>query len=59
MPTIYYFDTNADNSDNFQVKLTWVQGLPKLCGKYGCPTTDTYDSSVAVRKSGCTDEEFM
>ena len=41
------------------MKLTWFQGLSKVCGKYGSPTNENYDSSVAVRKSGCTDKELM
>ena len=49
-PPIYCLDGSTDNSDNFQVKPTWVQGLLKVFGKYSCPTTETYDSSLAVRK---------
>ena len=59
MPTIYSFGSSAQNNYNFQVNPTWVQGLPKVHGKYVCPTTETYDSSVSLRKSGCTDKEFM
>ena len=59
MPHIYCFGSSADNSENFQVKPNWVQGIPKVRGKYGCPTTETYDSSVAVRNIGCSDEELM
>ena len=59
MPPIYFFISSADNSDNFQVKPTWVQGIPKVRGKYGCPTNKTYDSSVAVRKSGYTNKELI
>ena len=56
MPHIYCFGSSADNSENFQVKPNWVQGIPKVRGKYGCPTTETYDSSVAVSNIGCSDE---
>ena len=59
MTPSYFFSSSEENSDNFQVKYTWVQELPKLRGKYGCPTTETYESSVAVRKSGCTDKQLM
>ena len=59
MPPVYCFDSSAENQENFQVKPSWVNGLPKVRGKFGCPTTETYDSSVSVRKSGCTDEELM
>ena len=59
MPPVYCFDSSAENNENFQVKPSWVEGLPQVRGKYGCPTTETYESSVAVRKSGCTDEQLM
>ena len=59
MPPVYCFDSSAEKDVNFQVKPSWVEGLPKVRGKYGCPTTETYESSVAVRKSGCTDEQLM
>ena len=59
MPPIYLFDSSTDNIDNFQVKLTWVQGLPKVYGKYGLPTTKTSDSSVDVRNSGFKDKYLM
>ena len=41
------------------MKKSWVQGLPKVKGRYGCPTVEEWDSFVSVRKSGCTDEQFM
>ena len=59
MPPVYCFDSSAENNDKYQVKPSWVKGLPTVRGKYGCPTTETYESSVAVRKSGCTDEQLM
>ena len=58
MPPIYYFDSSAKNNDNFQAKPSWVNGLPAVQEKYGCPAT-TYESSVSVQKSGCTDEQLM
>ena len=54
MHPIYFLDSSAENSENFQVKPTWVQGLPKVRGKYGYPTTNNSDSSVDVRNSGYT-----
>ena len=45
MPHVYYFDSSAENNGNFQVKPSWVNGLPQVRGKYGCP--ETYESSVA------------
>ena len=59
MPPIYHLDSSADNSEYFQVKPTRFQGIPKVRGKYRFSTAETYDSSVAVRKSGCTDKDLM
>ena len=56
---IYCFDSSAYNSDNFQVKPNWFQGIPKVCGKYVWPATETYDSNMALRKSVFTDESLM
>ena len=59
LPPVYCFDSGAGNKENFQVKFAWVDGLPTVRGRYGCPTTETWQSSVSVRKSGCTDEELL
>jgi hypothetical protein len=59
LPPIYCFDTKAQTEDKFQLKQSWVQGLPKVKGRYGCPTVEEWDSFVSVRKSGCTDEKLM
>ena len=47
MPPVYCFDSSTENNENFQVKPSWVEGLPQVQGKYGFPTTETYESSVA------------
>ena len=59
MPPLYCFDSSATNEENYQVRPDWVEGLPRVRGKYGCPTTQSYESFVAVRKNGCTDEQLM
>ena len=59
MPPVYYFDSGAANEENFQVKPSWVEGLPKVRGMYGCPTTELYESHISVRKSESTDEQLM
>ena len=59
MPPCFIFDTNAKEKENFQLKASWCADLPKVKGKYGCPTTIESDSYVSVRKSGCTDEQLM
>ena len=43
MPPVYCFDTSASVEDNFQLKHSWVDVLPKVCGRYGCPTVEKWD----------------
>ena len=59
MPPLYIFDSSATNEENYQVRPEWVEGLPSVRGRYGCPTTESYYSFVSVCKSGCTDEQLM
>ena len=59
MPPLYCFDSSAANEEHYQVQPEWVEGLPRVRGKYGCPTTELYESCVTVRKSGCIDEQLM
>ena len=59
MPPVYCFDSSDANIENFQIKSAWVTDIPKVRGKYGCPTTEEYESFSAVRKSACTDEKLM
>jgi len=59
IPQVYIFDHSARNTDKFKVKDSWVNNLPKVRGRYGCPTTEEYPSSVSVRASGCTDEDLF
>ena len=59
MPPLFIFDTNAKDKENFQLKSSWCSNLPKVKGRYGCPTTIESDSYVSVQKSGCTDEQLL
>ena len=59
MPPLYCFDSSATNEEKYQVRPEWVEGLPIVRGRYVCPTTESYDSFVSVRKSGCTDQQLM
>ena len=59
MPPLYCFDSSAANEEHYQVQPEWIEGLPRVRGKYGCPTTELYESFVTVRKSGCIDEQLM
>ena len=59
MSPIYCYYSSAGYEENFQIKPSWIEGLPKVRGTYGCPTVETYDSFASVRKSGCTDKQLM
>ena len=59
MPPIYCYNISAGDEENFQIKPSWVEGLPKVRGSYGCPTVEIYDSFASVRKSGCTDKHLI
>ena len=59
MPPMYCYDSSAGDEENFQIKPSWVEGLPKVRGRYGCPTVETYDSFASVSKYECTDKQLM
>ena len=59
MPTIYCYYRSAGDEENFQIKLSWFEGIPKVRVRYGFPTVETYNSFAYVFKSGCTDEQLM
>jgi len=59
MPPIYCYDSSAGDQENFQIKPSWVQGLPKVRCRYGCPTIESYDSFSSVCRSICTDEQLI
>ena len=56
IPPLYIFDSSAQTEDGLRVNERSVNGLPKVCGKFGCPTVETYSSFIAVRNSGSMDE---
>ena len=59
MSPIYCYYSSAGDKENFQIKPSWVEGLHKVRGRYGCSTVETYNSFASVSKSGCTDEQLM
>ena len=59
MPPIYCYYISAGDEENFQIKQSWVEGLPKVRGRYCCPTVETYDAFASVCKSGCNDKQLM
>jgi hypothetical protein len=38
LPPMYIFDSGAKIDDNFRVKLKWLEGLPNVTGRFGCPS---------------------
>ena len=59
MPPIYCYYSSAGDEENFQIKPSWVEGLPKVRVRYGFPNVETYNSFASVCKYGCTDEQLM
>jgi hypothetical protein len=58
LPPFYIYDSSAQ-PENFQVKVEWLVGLPKVSGQYGCPDVQEYDSFFAVRPRGSMDEGLL
>jgi hypothetical protein len=59
LPPLYIFDSGAQFDDNFRVKVEWLKGLPKVEGRYGCPTLIESDSFCAVRQRGSMDDKLL
>ncbi|KAI2493647.1 hypothetical protein MHU86_20900 [Fragilaria crotonensis] len=59
LPPFYIFDSTAKSDDNFRVKMDWLVGLPTVEGRFGCPSTEKYDSFYAVRSRGSMDDELL
>ena len=58
LPPLYIFDSEAENSENFKIKPSWVEGLPTVTGKFGRYKKFLYHSSVDVWKKGYMDESL-
>ena len=52
LPPMYIFDSCAKIDDNFRVKVQWLDGLPTVTGRYGCPTRVESSSFYSVRSRG-------
>jgi len=59
IPPLYVCDSKAKKTDSQKVKANWVDGLPKVRGRYGCPTVEEYSSYVSVRSKSYMDEELF
>ena len=52
LPPFYIFDSSAKSTENFRVKAAWLEGLPTVTGRFGCPTEVESGSFYAVRPRG-------
>ncbi|KAI2500983.1 hypothetical protein MHU86_13457 [Fragilaria crotonensis] len=59
LPPFYIFDSSAKSDENFRVKVSWLEGLPSVTGRFGCPTEIESSSFYAVRPRGLMDESLL
>ncbi|KAI2493030.1 hypothetical protein MHU86_21504 [Fragilaria crotonensis] len=59
LPPFYIFDSSAKFRENFRVKVEWLEGLPLVTGRYGCPTVVKSSSFYAVCPRGSMDDSLL
>ena len=60
LPPMYVFDLSATIADkNFRVRVSWLDGLPTVEDRYGCPTQVECGSYYAIRSSGSMDDTLF
>ena len=60
LPPFYIFDSSAKSEENFRVKVEWLDGLPTVSGRFGCPTfQEDLHSFYAVRPRGSMDDSLL
>jgi hypothetical protein len=59
IPPMYTFDSGAKIEDNFRVKMKWLDGLPTVTGRFGCPSIVESSSFYAVRTKGSMDDSLF
>jgi hypothetical protein len=59
LPPMYIFDSSANIESNFRVKVSWLDGLPNVEGRFGCPTRVESASFYSVRSSGSMDDSLF
>jgi hypothetical protein len=59
IPPMYIFDSGAKIEDNFRVKMQWLDGLPTVTGRFGCPSIVESSSFYAVRTRGSMDDSLL
>ena len=55
LPPFYIFDSSAQHTWNFQVKVSWCKGLPKVNGRYWREEKVFVDSFVSIRSKESMD----
>ena len=59
LPPMYIFDSSANIESNYRVKVSWLDGLPNVEGRFGCPTRVESASFYSVRSSGSMDDSLF
>lgn len=59
LPPLYIFDSSAKLDENFRVRVQWLEGLPTVTGRFGCPTEVESSSFYAVRPRGSMDDSLL
>lgn len=59
LPPMYIFDSSATMEKNFRVKVSWLEGLPTIEGRFGCPSRVESGSFFSVRSSGSMDDSLF
>jgi hypothetical protein len=47
LPPMYIFDSSATIDKNFWVRVSWLDGLPEVQGRFGCPSRISSGSFVS------------
>jgi hypothetical protein len=59
VPPFYIFDSSAKLWENVRVKVEWLEGLPLVTGRFGCPTIIKSGSFCTVRPRGSMDDSLL
>ena len=59
LPPLYIFDSGAKIDSNYRVKLSWLEGLPVIEGRFGCPDRVEVASFYSVRARGSMDDSLF
>ena len=59
LPPMYIFDSGAKLEHNFRVKTKWLEGLPVVTGRFGCPDLIEESSFFSVKSRGSMDDSLF